>query len=235
MCRIVNERENTVILKESVVFAESVVRGVMDKFEKGQVSGDLSYIRKRVGLYLGDLKWISEFWTTYDDQRRNYYRVEHIIMLKRLMSGTKESGKLFLVGIATFRTYMKGKTCHPSLESIWQLYPLIISADSLTLSLSLENRKKADSSKDNERKRSNNLGSGDVLQRFEEALNENPHKVFFVEDIEYIDYCCLKRLSKQSKAEMCQFWMVLWLLLRTPLSFSVAKVLVRCRELVLRG
>ncbi|GMI84949.1 SMAX1-like 3 [Hibiscus trionum] len=170
---IVNRRGNTVIIGESVAIAESVVRGVMDKFEKGQVSGDLrylqlislplfslknlakeeveqklvelkclvkSYIGRGVVLYLGDLKWISEFWSSYGDQRRNYYcPVEHIIMeLKRLVSGTKESGKLFLMGIATFRTYIKCKSGHPSLESIWELCPLTISADSLSLSLNLE-------------------------------------------------------------------------------------------------
>ncbi|KAK8475363.1 hypothetical protein V6N13_137112 [Hibiscus sabdariffa] len=173
MSRIVNGRGNTVIIGESVAIAESVVKGVMDKFEKGQVSGDLrylqfislplfslknlakdeveqklvklkclvkSYMGRGVVLYLGDLKWISEFWSTYGDQRRNYYcPVEHITMeLKRLVSGTKESGKLFLMGIATFRTYMKCKTGHPSLESIWELYPLTISADSLSLSLNVE-------------------------------------------------------------------------------------------------
>ncbi|KAK8651449.1 hypothetical protein V6N13_141050 [Hibiscus sabdariffa] len=170
---IVNRRGNTVIIGESVAIAESVVRGVMDKFEKGQVSGDLrylqlislplfslknlardeveqklvelkclvkSYMGRGVVLYLGDLKWISEFWSTYGDQRRNYYcPVEHIIMeLKRLVSGIKESGKLFVMGIATFKTYIKCKSGHPSLESIWELYPLTISADSLSLSLNLE-------------------------------------------------------------------------------------------------
>ncbi|KAL4340279.1 hypothetical protein GQ457_08G010240 [Hibiscus cannabinus] len=165
---IVKRRGNTVIIGESVAIAESVVRGVMDKFEKGQVSGDLrylqlislplfslrnlakdeveqklvelkclvkSYMGRGVVLYLGDLKWISEFWSTYGDQTRNYYcPVEHIIMeLKRLVSG-----KLFLMGIATFKTYIKCKSGHPSLESIWELYPLTISADSLSLSLNLE-------------------------------------------------------------------------------------------------
>ncbi|TYG84890.1 hypothetical protein ES288_A13G008300v1 [Gossypium darwinii] len=170
---IVHRRGNTVIIGESVAIAESVVRGVMDKFEKGQVSGDLrylqfisfpllslrnlakheveqklvelkclvkSYMARGVVLYLGDLKWVSEFWSTYGEQRRNYYSpVEHIIMeLRRLVSGTKETGKLFLMGIATFRTYMKCKTGQASLESIWELYPLTISADSLSLSLNLE-------------------------------------------------------------------------------------------------
>ncbi|XVF00037.1 hypothetical protein REPUB_Repub03eG0251800 [Reevesia pubescens] len=168
---IVNKRRNTVIIGECVGSAESVVRGVMDKFEKGQISGDLRYVQfislplfslrnlpkdeleqklvelkcvvktymgRGVVLYLGDLKWISEFWS---EQRRNYYcPVEHIIMeLKRLVCGIKEIGKLFLMGIATFQTYIKCKTGHPSLETLWELYPLKISVESsLSLSLNLD-------------------------------------------------------------------------------------------------
>ncbi|XVF24625.1 hypothetical protein REPUB_Repub13aG0143300 [Reevesia pubescens] len=172
---VVNKRRNTVIIGECVGSAESVVRGVMDKFEKGNVSGDLRYVQfislplfslrnlpkdeveqklvelkclvksymgRGVVLYLGDLKWISEFWSNYgDQQRRNYYcPVEHIIMeLKRLVCGIREStGKLFLMGIGTFQTYMKCKTGHPSLETIWELFPLTISVDGLSLSLNLD-------------------------------------------------------------------------------------------------
>ncbi|XVF41295.1 hypothetical protein PTKIN_Ptkin01aG0269100 [Pterospermum kingtungense] len=170
---VVNQRRNTVIIGESVSIAESVARGVMDKFEKGQVSGDLryaqfislpllslrnlpkdeveqklvelkclvkSYMGRGVILYLGDLKWISEFWSSYGEKRRSYYcPVEHIIMeLKRLVCGIRETGKLFLMGIANFQTYMKCKTGHPSLETIWELYPLTIAVDSLSLSLNLD-------------------------------------------------------------------------------------------------
>ncbi|OMO62763.1 hypothetical protein COLO4_32913 [Corchorus olitorius] len=42
---VLNKRKNTVIIGESLGSAESVVRGVMDKFEKGQVSGDLRYVQ----------------------------------------------------------------------------------------------------------------------------------------------------------------------------------------------
>lgn len=172
---ILNKRRNTVIIGESLAIAESVAKGVMDKFEKGQVSGDLryaqfislplfslrnlgkdevetklvelkclvkSYVGRGVVLYLGDLKWISEFWSSYGEKRRSYYcPVEHIIMeIKRLVCGVRESaaGKLFLMGIATFQTYMKCKTGHPSLERIWELFPLTIAVDSLSLSLNLD-------------------------------------------------------------------------------------------------
>ncbi|XVE90898.1 hypothetical protein DITRI_Ditri20bG0113200 [Diplodiscus trichospermus] len=170
---VVNKRRNTVIIGESVAIADSVVRGVMDKFEKGQVSGDLRYVQfislpllslrnlpkdeveqklvelkclvksymgRGAVLYLGDLKWISEFWSSYGEQRRSYYcPVEHIIMdLKRLVCGMRESRRLFLMGTATFQTYIKCKTGHPSLETIWELHPLTVSVDSLSLSLKLE-------------------------------------------------------------------------------------------------
>ncbi|KAG4203342.1 hypothetical protein ERO13_A05G394900v2 [Gossypium hirsutum] len=170
---IVNKRRNTVIIGECVGSAESVVKGVMDRFEKGQVSGDLrylqfiklplfslrnlakdeveqklvelkclvkNYIGRGVVLYLGDLKWISEFSSNNGEQRRNYYcPVEHIIMeIKRLVCGIRDSGKFFLLGISSFQTYIKCKTGYPSLETIWELHPLTISADSsLSLCLNL--------------------------------------------------------------------------------------------------
>ncbi|KAJ6892646.1 hypothetical protein NC651_025758 [Populus alba x Populus x berolinensis] len=128
----------------------------MDKFERGEVSGDLrsvrfknlplfsfrslskedleqklmelrcivkSYISTGVVLYLGDLKWIADFWSSYGEQRRSYYcTVDHIIMeLRRLVHGFSETGRLWLMGIATFHTYMKCKAGHPSLETIWSL------------------------------------------------------------------------------------------------------------------
>ncbi|XVF82729.1 hypothetical protein PTKIN_Ptkin16aG0072800 [Pterospermum kingtungense] len=166
---VVTKRRNTVIIGDCVGSAESVVREVMDKFEKGQVSGDLryaqfisfplfslrnlpkdevepkllelkclvkSYMGRGVVLYLGDLKWISEFWSSYGEQRKNYNcPVEHIIMeLKRLVCG----GKLFLMGIATFQSYIKCKAGRPSLETIWELYPHTIAIDSLSLNLNLD-------------------------------------------------------------------------------------------------
>ncbi|KAE8733416.1 hypothetical protein F3Y22_tig00001293pilonHSYRG00013 [Hibiscus syriacus] len=65
-----------------------------------------------------------------------------------------------------------------------------------SISLSDFRSKRADSNEDNKRKRSDESSSGDVLQRLGEALNENPHKVFFVEDMEHVDYCCLKRIKQ---------------------------------------
>lgn len=165
---------NTVIVGESLGTVESVIRGVMEKFEKGEVPKELKYVEflslplfslrnlskeeieqkilelrcivksclgKRVIFYLGDLKWVSEFWSNYGEKRGFYSPVEQIIMeIKRLIfHGNCESyGRFWVLGIATFQIYMKCKAGHPSLESLWSLQPLTIPVGSLSLSLNFE-------------------------------------------------------------------------------------------------
>lgn len=173
LCTLVNKRRNTVIVGGCLATTEGIIRGIVDKFERGQVPGDLryaqfislplfslrnsskeeveqklvelrclvkSYISRGVVLYLGDLKWVAEFWSTYGEQRRNCYSyVEFIIMeLKRLVCETRESGRVWLLGIATSQIYMRCKTGHPSLETMWEFHPLTIPGGSLSLSLNLE-------------------------------------------------------------------------------------------------
>ncbi|KAF9676528.1 hypothetical protein SADUNF_Sadunf08G0011300 [Salix dunnii] len=170
---LVRKKRNIVITGECLATAESVVRGVMDKVERGEASGDLrsarfislplfslrslskekleqklvelrctvkSYTSNGVVLYLGDLKWISDFWSSYGEHRRSYYStVDHIILeLKNLVQVFSETGRLWLMGIATFQTYMKCKAGHPSLETMWELYPVTIPIGSLSLSLKLD-------------------------------------------------------------------------------------------------
>ncbi|CAN1140081.1 Protein SMAX1-LIKE 3 [Linum perenne] len=96
---------------------------------------------KGVVLYLGDLKWVAEFWSNYGEQTRYmssslyYSSMEYIIMeIKRLVRDNCE-GKLWVVGIASFQTYMKCKAGHPSLESMWELFPFTVPVGSLSLSL----------------------------------------------------------------------------------------------------
>ncbi|ESW16225.1 hypothetical protein PHAVU_007G138900 [Phaseolus vulgaris] len=172
LSELVRKRRNTVIVGESVTNAEGVARGVMERFEVGNVPGDLryvqfvslplicfrniskeevehklmevrnlvkSYVGRGVILYLGDLKWLFEFWTNYCEQKTNYYcSVEHMVMeLKNLVSGG-ESSRLWLMGITTFKTYVKSKICHPSLEAIWELHPFTIPVGSLSLSLNFD-------------------------------------------------------------------------------------------------
>ncbi|XP_024986781.1 protein SMAX1-LIKE 3 [Cynara cardunculus var. scolymus] len=97
------------------------------------------HVRRGVVLYLGDLKWITEYRVSSWGQGRGYYcPVEHLIMeLGRLVCGINEEicGKLWLMGISSFQTYMRCRNGNPSLEIIWKLHPLTIPAGSLSLSL----------------------------------------------------------------------------------------------------
>ncbi|XP_022993770.1 protein SMAX1-LIKE 3-like [Cucurbita maxima] len=166
---------NTVIIGESLGIAEAMIRGAMEKFEKGEVPEELkdveflslplfslrnlskeeieqkvlelkcivkSCMGKRVIFYLGDLKWVAEFWSNYE-QRSHYSPVEQLIMeLKTLIfHGNNEGfGRFWVMGIATFQIYMKCKAGRPSLESLWSLQPLAVPAGSLSLSLSFESQ-----------------------------------------------------------------------------------------------
>ncbi|CAL0308382.1 unnamed protein product [Lupinus luteus] len=93
-----------------------------------------SYVGRGVILYLGDLKWLLEFWSSYCEQRTKYYcSVEHMVMeFKKLVSGSEENNKLWLIGISAFETYMKCRLCHPSLESLWELHPFEVLVASLS-------------------------------------------------------------------------------------------------------
>ncbi|GMI96701.1 SMAX1-like 3 [Hibiscus trionum] len=89
-------------------------------------------------LNLGDLKWAIEYRASSSEQSRGYYcPVEHMIMElgKLLVSNIGESGRFKLMGSATFQTYMRCKSGHPSLETVWGLHPLTIPAGSLRFSL----------------------------------------------------------------------------------------------------
>lgn len=179
--------KNTVIVGECTYSAESVVKGVIEKFDTGNVAGDIKHVQfisvplytlrnisreefeeklselrslvknylnngsrgSGVVLYLGDLRWVSEFWSKYCEQRTvinrsQYYNVyspvEHMIMeLSRLLScAGAGGGKIWIMGIATFNTYMKCKSGRPSLESLWDLHPLTIPVGSLSLTLTLD-------------------------------------------------------------------------------------------------
>lgn len=102
-----------------------------------------NHMGRGVVLYLGDLTWVSEYWSsTCPQQRRSsYFGIEQIIMeIKRLVSGVGDNnmGRFWLMGISTFQTYMKCKAGNPSLEAIWELHPLTIPVGSLSLSLKFE-------------------------------------------------------------------------------------------------
>ncbi|KAG2669470.1 hypothetical protein I3760_14G036400 [Carya illinoinensis] len=55
---------------------------------------------------------------------------------------------------------------------------------------------RADSTEEPKRKRMRDDLSSSYLEKFGEAVNENPHRVFFMEDIEQIDYCSQKGIKQ---------------------------------------
>ncbi|XP_021839766.1 protein SMAX1-LIKE 3 isoform X2 [Spinacia oleracea] len=111
-------------------------------FKLGEISCLLkASVGRGVVLYLGHLKWLADYWAYYGDQRKHYYcPVEHLVMgLRRLLlANTELTGRLWLMGIATFNSYMKCKSGLPSLETLLDLHPLTIPAESLDLSLNLD-------------------------------------------------------------------------------------------------
>lgn len=83
-----------------------------------------------------------------------------------------------------------------------ELARLVFGSQTSFVSLSLSNFADSSNNKNNEdnhemmkRKRSDESGSS-YVQRLGEALNENPHRVFFMEDIEQVDYCSLKGIKQ---------------------------------------
>ncbi|KAI4348899.1 hypothetical protein L6164_009565 [Bauhinia variegata] len=168
---LINQRSrSTVIVGESLSSLEGVVRGVMDKVEKGcagEALRDVKFISLSLSayvhvsrveveqkieelksiaktshskgfiLYLGDLKWLFEYRDRSSQQGRAFYcPVEHMIMeIGKLIGGVGDNGRVWLIGIAIFQSYMRCKNGHPPLETVWGLQPLTIPAGSLRLSL----------------------------------------------------------------------------------------------------
>lgn len=104
-----------------------------------------SYISNDDGgvvLYLGDLKWTAEYRARKFkghqlERNKNYYcAVEHVVgEIAKLVSGIGGNGRFWLMGFATFQSYMTCTTGYPSIEALWCLHPLTIPAGSLSLSL----------------------------------------------------------------------------------------------------
>ncbi|RWR82289.1 protein SMAX1-LIKE 3-like protein [Cinnamomum micranthum f. kanehirae] len=162
-------RKSTVIVGECLASSEDIVRGVMDRVDKGEVpealqnvqfitfplssyvhlskgeveqklGGIRSHVRSCVGrgfvLYLGDLKWAAEYMAS--EERSNYRSpLEHMLLeLGGLVCGVGESRLLRVLGISTYKTYMRCRVGHPSLETVLCLHPLTLPTGSLGLSLS---------------------------------------------------------------------------------------------------
>ncbi|KAK4380630.1 hypothetical protein RND71_002492 [Anisodus tanguticus] len=126
-----------------------------------------SLAAKGVLLYLGDLKWITDYRANNNNNSSYYYYVEHVIMeLGRLVCNIGENGKFWLVGIATFQTYMRCRSGHNSLESIWGLHPITIPAGSLGLSLNSD----SDTQLELRSKASENESSGMIVDSGDDYL-----------------------------------------------------------------
>ncbi|KAL6005431.1 hypothetical protein ACLOJK_005998 [Asimina triloba] len=121
------------------------------QFSKEEIERKIGEIRclsksgvgRGVVLYMGDLKWAAEYRASSSssgEQRRAFYcPVEHMIMeLGRLLSAVADGGRLWLMGIATYQTYMRCRVGNPSLETVWGLHPIAIPVGSLGLSLNSE-------------------------------------------------------------------------------------------------
>lgn len=101
-----------------------------------------------VVLYLGDVQGLCEMWLNFVEHRRrmmmsySYHPLEHIAMeLKKWVCGGgvgEVNKRVWLLGVATLRTYMKCKAGHPSLETVWELHPLTVPAGSLSLTLNFD-------------------------------------------------------------------------------------------------
>ncbi|XP_038906241.1 protein SMAX1-LIKE 3 [Benincasa hispida] len=113
-----------------------------------------SCLGKGVILYVGDIKWTIDYRENYNSSSnqitRGYYcPVEHMIMeLGKLVYGNyvgdvhhhhhhqqQQKGFVWIMGIATFQTYMRCKTGNPSLETLLAIHPLTIPTGTLRLSL----------------------------------------------------------------------------------------------------
>nr|XP_010931080.2 LOW QUALITY PROTEIN: protein SMAX1-LIKE 3-like [Elaeis guineensis] len=172
------KKRSLVIVGECLATTEGVVRGVMDRVDKGEVHEVLrnlqfitlplfpfrhmsreevdqkvrelrclvkSCVGRGAVLYFGDLKWAADYRAGCGEKGRSYYcPVEHVIMeIASLVCGgiggeSSTSPRFWLMGIATYQTYMKCRIGHPSLEALWCLQPLTIPAGSLGLSLSCD-------------------------------------------------------------------------------------------------
>ncbi|XP_047957081.1 protein SMAX1-LIKE 3 [Salvia hispanica] len=109
-----------------------------------------SLVGRGVVLYLGDLKWISD----YVEREGSYYcSVEHMIMeIGRLVWSVGEMERFWLMGIATFQTYIKCRNGYHSLQTVWGLHPLTIPVNSLAFTLVSHSDEKSEGGENGEMK-----------------------------------------------------------------------------------
>ncbi|KAB5519657.1 hypothetical protein DKX38_023976 [Salix brachista] len=100
-----------------------------------------SYMGKGVVLHLGDLKWVIEnragSSSGHEQERCYFCPMEYLIIElgKFACAIADNNGRFWLMGVATFQTYLKCKSDNPSADTVLGLHPLTIPAGSLRLSL----------------------------------------------------------------------------------------------------
>jgi len=79
-----------------------------------------------------------------------------------------------------------------------ELAKLLFGSQSSLVSISLSSfsSTRADSTEESKKKRTRGELGSSYLERFGEAVNENPHRVFFMEDVDQIDYCSQKGIKQ---------------------------------------
>ncbi|XP_022940507.1 protein SMAX1-LIKE 3-like [Cucurbita moschata] len=99
-----------------------------------------SCLGKGVILYIGDMKWSIDY-SSNETRAYNYCGVEHMIMelgklaYRNYVGDNDEKGVVWIMGIATFQTYMRCKSGYPSIQTLLAIHPLTIPPASLSLSL----------------------------------------------------------------------------------------------------
>lgn len=79
-----------------------------------------------------------------------------------------------------------------------ELAKLLFGSQSSLVSICLSSfsSTRADSTEESKKKRTRGELGSSYLERFGEAVNENPHRVFFMEDVDQIDYCSQKGIKQ---------------------------------------
>ncbi|KAL9663865.1 hypothetical protein QQ045_019258 [Rhodiola kirilowii] len=161
----------------------------LPNFSKDEVEQKLSEIRSlvcdlplnKIGLilFIGDLKWISDSWTGSNSSRadhrgivRNihphYHPVEHMVMeLGKLVASY---ARLWIMGVASFQTYMKCRDGQPSIMSLLDLHAVTIGVDNLALRLNSTERYSITSNSNHEY--SNNDATSTLPKWLQQCKNE---------------------------------------------------------------
>ncbi|ERN07457.1 hypothetical protein AMTRI_Chr12g241860 [Amborella trichopoda] len=119
--------------------------------KRENVDLEISSVRKRVDgclgsgscesviVYTGDLKWVAEGHErvgSFLERESGYSPVDHVVSeLGRLVLDLNYQGKVWLMGSASYQSYMKCQMRQPPLENQWGLQVVSVPSGGLALSL----------------------------------------------------------------------------------------------------